>query len=61
MFLSLGCLSTTDSPSNFISPLVGSNNPAKRLSIVVLPHPLGPNKQTSSPSFISKLIFFKAS
>ena len=37
------------------------DNPAKRLSIVVLPHPLGPNKHTNSPSFISKLMFFKAS
>ena len=61
MFLSFGCFPIIDSLSNLISPLVGSNNPANKLSIVVFPQPLGPNKQISSPSFISRSILFKAS
>jgi hypothetical protein len=32
-----------------ISPAVGSTKPATMRRVVVLPQPLGPNRQTSSP------------
>ena len=42
-------------PSNKISPLDGSSNPAIILSVVVFPHPDGPKNVTNSPRFTSRL------
>ena len=41
-------------PSNDISPLVMSSNPAIILNKVDLPHPLGPTNTTNSPFSIFK-------
>src|SRR5262249_53101306 len=43
------------SPSNRMRPESGSTKPAIDRKVVVLPQPLGPNSDTSSPSPISML------
>src|SRR5919199_5917401 len=45
----------TSLPSSQISPASGSSRPAISLREVVLPHPLGPSRTSSSPSSTSKL------
>src|SRR5690242_21843167 len=39
----------TDRPARWISPPSGERKPAIRLSVVVLPQPLGPSRVTNSP------------
>ena len=40
-------------PSNRMSPASGVRKPAIRLSVVVLPEPLGPSSETKAPAGIS--------
>src|SRR3990170_1454773 len=51
----------TKRPPISISPLSGRSNPATQRSVVVLPHPLGPNRTQNSPSPTSRSMLFKAS
>src|ERR1700751_4001178 len=48
------CVEDSVLPPTTISPTVGSTNPAISRSVVVLPHPEGPNRQTSCPCPMSK-------
>src|SRR5208282_1917320 len=45
----------TSSPSSRIFPSVGSSRPAIKRSVVVLPHPDGPNMTKNAPSSIVKV------
>src|SRR5262249_36930782 len=53
---SRGERSLTTSPSIRMSPDVGRSKPATRLSMVDLPHPLGPTSVTNDPSGTSRLM-----
>ncbi len=44
-----------------IIPSDGARNPARIFNKVVLPHPEGPRTETSSPFWMLRLMFFKAS
>src|SRR5690242_15824721 len=44
----------TDRPARWISPPSGERKPAIRLSVVVLPQPLGPSRVTNSPGATSR-------
>ena len=44
-----GLRSTTSRPSMRITPWLGVSNPATMRSVVVLPQPDGPRKETNSP------------
>ena len=46
---------TTSRPSMRMTPLVGVSKPATIRSVVVLPQPEGPRKETNSPSPTSRL------
>src|SRR6516165_4992729 len=50
-----GASVVTSTPSNRIAPVSGSTKPAIERKVVVLPQPLGPSSETSSPSAISRL------
>lgn len=60
MFLSCGGKSVTSLSPNRICPPDTPINPATAFKVVDLPHPDGPSKQTSSPSFASQLILSTA-
>ncbi len=42
-------------PSTKTRPVVGSSSPARTLSVVDFPQPLGPTRTTNSPSEISRV------
>ena len=49
------------SPDRVMTPSVGAKKPARMFKSVDLPHPEGPKTDISSPSLMSKLMFFNAS
>ena len=44
-------------PSTSIVPMSGNSKPEIRRSVVVLPHPLGPNRARISPDLTSRFRF----
>src|ERR1700712_3588257 len=57
---STGSAFVTSSPSRMMRPLVGSMSRLTIFSVVVLPHPDGPTRQTSSPRGTAREISFTA-
>ena len=51
----LGLRLTTSRPSMRMEPVVGVSKPATMRSVVVLPQPEGPRKETNSPFSTSRL------
>ena len=50
----LGLRPVTSRPSMRIAPVLGTSKPATILSVVVLPQPEGPRKETNSPRAIDR-------
>ncbi len=46
---------TTSLPSMWMAPVSGNSKPATMRSVVVLPQPEGPRKDTNSPLSIARL------
>ncbi len=50
----LGLTPVMSAPSSRMRPAVGSTKPATICSVVVLPQPEGPSRQTNSPSAMER-------